>query len=139
LLTQTATNLAWGALADRTGNRLVFIASLGLWVASTLLLIGAEGIWLVSIAFGGLGAGFGGWQIASQNLVLEFGAREDLPMRIAVSNSATWAMMAAGPAFGGVLASSGTFESVFAVAMACQAAALLLVLFFVDEPRRRRG
>ena len=139
LLTQTATNLAWGALADRTGNRLVFIASLALWVAATLLLIEAKDIWLVSIAFGGLGAGFGGWQIASQNLVLEFGAREDLPMRIAVSNSATWAMMAAGPAFGGVLASSGTFESVFAVAMACQTAALLLVFFFVDEPRRRRG
>jgi len=137
LLTQTATNLLWGVVADRTGNRFVFQASLALWVGATLLLITGEGIALVSLAFAGLGAGFGGWQIASQNLVLEFGKREDLPMRIAVSNTATWLMMAAGPAIGGLLASLGTYEWVFAAAIAFKSTAFGLVLFFVDEPRRR--
>mgnify|MGYP006944203270 CR=1 FL=1 len=34
-------------------------------------------------------AGFGGFQMSAQNLVLEFGPRSDLPMRIGVANSAS--------------------------------------------------
>ena len=84
-------------------------------------------------------AGQGGFMMSSQNLVLEFGEREDLPMRIAVANSASELVGAIGPLLGGVIAMVWSYELVFGIAIGFQLAAIALVLRFVDEPRRRRS
>ena len=138
LLSQTATNLLWGPLADRAGNRFVFLASVGLWTAATLALMMAHGLLPTIIVFCGLGSGFGGFQIATQNLVLEFGDRQDIPMRIALSNVGGALAMAIGPLIGGWLADTISFESVFWTAATLKLASIILVIFFVDEPRKRR-
>ncbi|HEY8605588.1 MAG TPA: MFS transporter [Noviherbaspirillum sp.] len=137
LLAQTFSNLAWGALADRHGYRLVFLASLALWIGATGgLLLAHEPGWVV-LAFCGLGAGFGGYFVASQNLVLEFGASHDRPMLIAVSDTASHLMMAAGPVLGGLIAQGFDFAWLFGAAIVLKSLALLMVLR-LEEPRGRQ-
>jgi predicted MFS family arabinose efflux permease len=89
--------------------------------------------------FAALGAGLGGFQMSAQNLVLEYGSRRNLPMRIAVANSASDLVAAVGALLGGVLTFFVSFNVIFSVALAFQAAALVIVGFWVDEPRDRNG
>jgi MFS family permease len=139
ILSQSAGNLIWGVLADRRGFRFVFLASLGTWMVSVWFLMDTASLAHLLGVFLGIGAGLGGFQMSAQNLVLEFGSRRDLPMRIAVANSASELVAALGSLLGGVLVVTLSYVTVFWIALACQAAAVAIVLFAVDEPRRRQG
>ena len=138
LLAQTASNLLWGRIADARGYRLVFLLSVGLWLLSTLALMFSTSLVFFVLAFCGLGAGLGGYQLASQNFVLEFGAHQELPMLIAVSDTASHLMMAAGPLLGGVLAHHFGFLLVFWIAIAVKAVSLVAMLR-MREPRAAAG
>ena len=135
LLAATTLNLAWGVLADRAGFRVVFLGSLAIWIAGTFLLLGAGSFAVLVGVFVALGAGSGGFMMGQQNLVLEFGAREDLPLRIGVTNSATEAMGVIAPLAGGVLATLLDFPAVFFCAIAFKLAAAALVALKLREPR----
>lgn len=137
LLAQTISNLAWGRIADRRGYKQVFLLSLGLWTAATGALLLAESTGWIMLAFCGLGAGFGGYYVASQNLVLEFGSSQDRPMLIAVSDTASHLMMAAGPILGGLAAEGVDFGWVFGAAMLLKCAALAMV-WQMEEPRGKK-
>jgi MFS family permease len=137
LLSQTGTNLVWGAMADRAGSRIVFLLSVGLWAASTLMLMRVDSVIGFALVFAGLGAGLGGFQNAVQILVLEFGGRADLPMRIAVLNAVTSLMGAIGPLVGGLMAQHWSYEAVFSFAVIVQLASVAIMWLRVDEPRRR--
>ena len=137
VLSNSTTNLGWGLVADRTGFRMVFVAALVLWVGSVLLLMGAANLPSFLLAFVGIGAGMGGFQMAAQNMVLEFGDREDLPLRIAVANTAQELIGAIGPLLGGVLAVTISREAVYQVAIGFQLTAIAVVIRRVDEPRHR--
>ena len=104
---------------------------------STVLLFFANDIILLGLVFAGLGAGLGGFQISSQNMVLEFGDRQDLPMRIAISNMGNSFMMGLGPLMGGFVALWFSYAAVFWCAMAFMCIALLMVALLIDEPRNR--
>ncbi len=138
LLGQNLPTVVWGAVADRMGFRAVFVASLGLWIAATGGLLAAQTPLALLVAFGALGAGQGGFMLSSQNLALEFGSRENLPMRIAVANTATEVVGAIAPLLGGVLAAAISYTIVLEVALGVQALALLFTLSAVSEPRHRR-
>ncbi|MGO4327509.1 MFS transporter [Cupriavidus sp. M-11] len=135
LLAQTTSNLAWGRLADRHGYRLVFLSSIGLWAVSTAALMLCDSLPAFLLVFCGLGAGFGGYFPSADNFALEFGNRRDRPMLLAVSDTATFAMMACGPVLGGLLAQGVRFSLVFVAAIAVLGMAFLLALR-VEEPRR---
>ncbi len=137
LLSQTMSNLGWGWIADRRGNRLVFLLSVGLWLASALALMMSASLPVFLLVFCGLGAGLGGFQIAAQNMVFEFGSRDDLPMRIAVSDTASYLMMAAGPLLGGFIAHHYSYTSLFLLVIGVKLASLGLVGLLVSEPRRK--
>jgi MFS family permease len=138
LLSQTGTNLIWGAMADRAGSRIVFLLSVGVWALSTLLLMSVHGVLGLALVFAGLGAGQGGFLNATQILVLEFGPRHDLPMRIAVLNAVTALMGAIGPLAGGLMAAHLSYRAVFWFSAMLQAVAVATMALGVDEPRRRR-
>jgi len=138
LLALTSMNLVWGWVADRTGFRLVFLASLSVWIGAGLGIMQSESLLALLAIFAGLGAGQGGFQLSGQNLVLEFGERQDLPMRIAVANSASEFVGAVGPLLGGLIAAFASYTLVFSLGIAFQVAAVALVLVWVDEPRSRR-
>ena len=74
---------------ERAGFRAVFLASLGLWMLSGVALLLTAGFGWLLLVFAALGAGLGGFQLSAQALVLEFGSRHNLPLRIAVANSAS--------------------------------------------------
>jgi MFS family permease len=137
LLANSTINLPWGWMADRTGFRLVFLASIGTWVASAILLMASSTLAGFALAFFGIGAGLGGFMMSAQNMVLEFGQREDLPLRIAVANSSSELVGAIGPLLGAAILLVFPHEVLFWTAMSFQLLAVLLVVFYVDEPRRR--
>jgi MFS family permease len=134
---QSIGNLIWGVAADRSGFRATFLASLSLWVLAVLLLMQATTNFQLIVVFAVLGAGLGGFQMSSQNLVLEFGSRENLPMRIAVANSASDLVGAIGAVVGGFASVALGYVTLFWIAIVCQLAALAIVVVLVDEPRRR--
>ncbi|MHB8530606.1 MAG: MFS transporter [Caulobacteraceae bacterium] len=139
----TLTNLGWGLAGDRFGFRSTFIASLVLWVAATGLLMAAPSLGELTVpailaAFFALGSSQSGFLMSSQTMVLEFGAREDIAMRLALTTTAQGAMSAAGPLAGGIIAVVFGYETLFAVSVVFLLVALIVLVVLVDEPRLRR-
>ncbi len=134
----TVMSLGWGYLADHFGFRSNFIIALLFWIASTIMLMSVSSPLLLFVAFFGLGAGNSGYQMSAQNIVFEFGHRDDMAMRLAFSNTAESVMSAAGPLLGGVIAAGFGYFAVFWVAIACEAVALVLLVTLVAEPRKKR-
>ena len=140
----TATNLIWGLAGDRFGFRSTFIGALVAWIAATALLMAAPGAHLaigvralIFIAFFGLGAAQSGFLMSSQTMVLEFGERDDMAMRLALATTAQGIMATVGPLAGGVIAATAGYEALFALSIALLSAALLVLVFRVAEPRLR--
>lgn len=142
----TATNLGWGLAGDRLGFRATFVAAIGLWIAATVLLMSAPAIgahhladirWPIALAFFGLGSAQSGFQMSSQTMVLEFGAREDIAMRLALTSTAQGAMSTLGPLAGGLIAAAFGYEALFGVSIGFLLAALAILLARVEEPRFR--
>lgn len=135
-LAGTVSNLAWGSIADRSGFRLVLLLGIALWVLSTLLLIGAAGLGPMIAVFAGIGAAVQGFQSSAVNLTLEFGHRDDLPVRIAIANSASEFAGTLGPLLGGGIAAAFGYPVLFLTSVAFLLAGGLMVVCFVPEPRR---
>ena len=138
LIADTVANIVWGHLADRSGFRSTFIAALVFWIGATLLLMAAPSLPLIFLAFFGLGAANSGYQMSAQNIVFEFGGREDMAMRLALSNTAESIMAALGPLAGGLIAAGFGYHAVFWVSIVFEAVALAMLVLFVEEPRKRR-
>jgi signal transduction histidine kinase len=139
LVSQTVANLGWGWLADRLGFKAVFVPALLLWAGATIALLFAKDTSAVLFCFVGIGAGYAGFLIAAQNMVLEFGTRTDLPMRIAMVNSAQSLVQVIGVVAGGQMATSLGFEVVFGLAALAKLAAAGMLWLYVREPRRARS
>jgi len=137
VLGNTLTNLLWGLLADRRGFRLVLLCALLIWIASTVVFIFGDSYLAFAIGYVGIGAGFGGFQMACINLVLEFGKREDLPMRIAVAQSAEQGVGVVAPLVGGLVAEVYGYGPLFWLTAAVQVLALGVVVFGMRDPRHR--
>src|SRR6476469_6658868 len=93
----TLSNAMWGPMGDRLGFRIVYILSLALAAAGVVLLMAADTALPIYIAFVLLGIGGSGWMLAATTMVLEFGAHEDIPMRLAFVTTAEGAVAAIGP------------------------------------------
>ena len=137
-LAQGMVNLVFGFVADRRGFRVALLWALATWMVAGLILLDAGTFRQVLVGFVGLGAGLGGFMMTSQNLVLEFGSRVNLPMRIAVANSLSELVGVVGPILGGVIAALGSYPMVIASALAVKLLAFTVTLFFVRDPRHRR-
>jgi MFS family permease len=133
----TVSNLAWGSMADKHGFRGTFLLSIALWVVSTLVLLVASSQWLIVLVFVGIGAAVQGFQNSSINLTLEFGDRDNLPMRIAIANTASELAGTVGPLLGGVLAALLGYEAVFVASILFLMIGGVVVRIYVPEPRKR--
>jgi MFS family permease len=135
----TVSNVLWGYLGDRSGFRSTFVIALVSWIAATVLLLNAHNELLIIIAFFGLGAAQSGYNMSSQTMVLEFGLREDMAMRLAFSSTAEGLMASIGPLVGGVIAVTLGYVALFGVSVAFLVAGLAILLLLVEEPRKRRA
>jgi MFS family permease len=138
MLGDTLSNIAWGSLGDRAGFRLVLLLSLVAWVAATVLLMNVTVSLLIAAAFFGLGAAQAGYMMAAQTMILEFGSRDELPMRIAISATAESITATLGPLVGGGLADLLGYDTVFGISLGFLAAGLVILLALVKEPRTAR-
>lgn len=134
----TVSNVAWGYLGDRSGFRLVLLLSIVGWIAATLLLMSLNTPAAIFIAFFVLGAAQAGYGMASQTMILEFGHRDDLPMRIGISATAEGVTATLGPLIGGTVADLFGYSVVFGASLGLLATALLTLVVAVHEPRRKR-
>ncbi len=148
----TVTNLGWGLAGDRFGFRFTFALSLGVWIAGTALLMAAPGLAAFSvggvapgvkafifIAFFALGASQSGFLMSSQTMVLEFGSRDDIPMRLALTGTAQGTMNTIGPLLGGLVAQLLGYQVLFGASIGLLAVSLIVLLTLVEEPRFRKA
>jgi MFS family permease len=148
----TVTNLGWGLAGDRFGFRFTFAVALGVWIGGTILLmaapaLGASGAThggvvmgartFILMAFFALGAAQSGFLMSSQTMVLEFGARDDIPMRLALTTTAQGTMNTLGPLAGGLIAATLGYQVLFGVSVGMLTVALAVLLTLVEEPRYR--
>jgi MFS family permease len=133
----TISNLFCGAMADRRGFRGTFLLSIGLWVISTVMLIFVTDLSLILLVFVGIGAAVQGFQNSSINLTLEFGDRDNLPVRIAIANTASEVAGTIGPLLGGLLAALLGYEAVFAASIVFLIVGGTVVRVYVPEPRQK--
>lgn len=131
----TVSNVFWGPLGDRFGFRLVYIGALASSVAGVVLLMLAASALPVYLAFVLLGVGTSGWLLAATTMVLEFGSQEDTPMRLGLVTTVEGVIAAAGPVLAGLMVAGIGFEPLFAIMLAAQATAMLMMIFKVREPR----
>jgi Na+-translocating ferredoxin:NAD+ oxidoreductase RnfD subunit len=73
--------------------------------------------------------------MSAQTMVLEFGSREDLPMRIALSTTVEGGVSAIAPLIGGAMLYWAGDEPLMIAAALLSLCALLVLLFRVTEPR----
>ncbi|MEM8697064.1 MAG: MFS transporter [Pseudomonadota bacterium] len=133
----TIANIRWGHLGDRCGYRLTMILALLLWLGALGLLLVASGPVPIFIAFFGIGASMSGYMMSATTIILEFGSREDLPMRLALSTSAETTMAAIGPLLGGVIATAFGYVPLFWLSIGLLIVALAVLMLLVREPRTR--
>lgn len=132
----TVSNLVWGVIGDSRGFRLVLLITAFLWIVSTLLLMVGGSLWMTMLVFVGVGAAVQGFESAARIIVLEFGDRENLPVRIAVANSVSQVAGSLGPLIGGAMAALLDYESVFLASVFFLATGAALILFRIPEPRK---
>ena len=133
----TVSNIFWGPLGDRFGFKLVYLLSLLSSIAGVTLLIAGSSELPIYAAFVLLGVGGSGWMLASTTMVLEFGASEDIPMRLAFVTTVEGAIAAIGPIAAGLLVAGAGFMPLFVVVLASMAIALAVLALRVREPRTR--
>ncbi|MBI1340342.1 MFS transporter [bacterium] len=135
----TVSSLVWGYMADRFGFRATFIAAMAVFALAIGLLLAGGSMLVYALAFAGVGAAQSGYFIASTNLVMEFGHRNDIPMRMAISNTAEGIAGALAPLVGWLLVIAAGYQAAFIATLLSCLAAVLVLAFLVDEPRRRAG
>lgn len=142
--------VAWGFVADHSGFRRVFLLALACWMCGSLVvLVGGGRLSVAYLIFILVGAGYGGFMMASQNLVLEFGSDEDRAMRIATTSSLSEAVGTLGFLAAGVAATLVPLATLFVASLALHAVAAFELLrmrdprhltepehsdFWLDEP-----
>ncbi len=139
MLTGTVTNLIWGAIADRYGFRIVMITTLVLWALAHLELLRAVSTPGLLLFFVMVGTATGGFVLSRQNLVLELGSDVDIPLRVAISNMAVGFIGTVGPLIGGLVAMALGYPAVFVLCIVMQVVALVVLIAWVQEPRRANG
>ena len=82
-----------------------------------------------------LGFGFSGWMMAAVTLVLEFGAHEDIPMRLALTTTVEGGVSSVGPILVGLSIAALGYAPLIVAAFAALIGSLALMLWRVREPR----
>ncbi|MDP3492209.1 MAG: MFS transporter [Hyphomonadaceae bacterium] len=134
----TVTNLVWGYLSDRQGFRSTFVISLAINIVGVAALMMSQSVTTFAIAFFLIGAAQSGYLMSTSNIVLEYGHRHDVPMRMALSNTAEGAMGSLAPLVGAGLVVWLGYDASFYATILTMVAALIVLVWKVDEPRKRR-
>jgi MFS family permease len=113
----TLTNLAWGQVADRVGFRVVFLLGSLVWLSALAVALAAPVTLATAVLlFVLVGAGQGGMQMASVNMVYEFGDHAGLGVRIAIVSALGELTLAIAPLAGGAIADRFSYRALYLTA-----------------------
>jgi MFS family permease len=138
LVAQALSNLVFGWLADRKGHKLIIqICVLTTALGAGIAALAALNIWfyLVFFLFGISNAGF---MLSGIMIVFEFCAPEIRPTYIGINNTFNGIVAIAMPLIGALLARIFGFPIMFGVTFAVSMLGLVLLRFWVQEPRKLR-
>lgn len=138
MIVPSVTNVIWGLLADQKGHRIVMVSTLSLWILSHFLLLFVTDLLEMILFFALLGLSRGGFVQSGQNLILEFGRTENVPLRLAACSAAVSLIAAIGPVLGGGILAFFSYETLFLTCIFLQVTALIMLLVSVPEPRTQR-
>lgn len=133
----TISNLIWGYLSDHHGFRSTFVISTALNIAGVAGLLLSDSLVTFALSFFVIGAAQSGFQMSTTNIVLEYGHPHDVPMRMALSNTAEGVMGSLAPLLGAGLVIVWGYESSFWATIVSMIAALVVLIWKVKEPRGR--
>ncbi len=135
----TITNLVWGYLSDRQGFRSTFLLSTAINIIGIAGMMLCNSVETFALAFFLIGAGQSGFQMSTANIVLEYGHPHDVPMRMALSNTAEGAAGAVAPLLGAGLVVMLGYAASFWAGIAAMTVALAVAIWKMEEPRKRRA
>ena len=134
MATSSLAVLVWGLLADWRGHKLVMVATLFCWMASHVQLLTVQSETGAVAFFVLVGLASGGFNQAGQNMVMLLGQLRDIPIRLAASGAAVNLVGAVGPFLGGAIVYFTGHVALFALTIALQSVALVLLVRWVPEP-----
>ncbi len=130
-------NLVWGVLADRIGHKAVLVGEALVMAAAALSAFVASSQVFLVITFILLGAYLAAGQVSGLNIILEFCKEEDRPTFIGLTNTLLAPLFALAPILGGLIAQRFGFQALFMCALLAAGLGGLLLLVWVEEPRKR--
>lgn len=134
LLGQTVGNLTFGFLADRFGHKLSLeLSALAALLAFVLAWVAPAPEWYY-LVFALAGFSTGAIIVSGILVVMEFCAPEKRPTYAGMANTAVGVVSIAAPLLGALLATRG-YAWVFAASAVANLVALLLMRYWVQEPR----
>ena len=132
---QALLNLLLGMVGDRFGHKIVLTVgatTLALAALTALLAPGPAAMWLIFVL---LGAAAAADSVAGFSIIVEFGAPEDRPTYIGLTNTLLAPARTLSPILGGWLAASLGYHWLFGAALAAAAGAALLLITWLKDPR----
>jgi MFS family permease len=136
-------NLLWGRLSDRVGNKIVLNLTAAVSAASpgiallTTMAAPFRGMFGFGTVFFFLGFTMSGLRLGHSNYMLDLSPESERPTYLGFMNTFLAPVMLLS-AFGGFLVERTSFEVLFAVALGAGALALLFATQ-LEEPRRKTG
>ncbi|HBX70611.1 MAG TPA: hypothetical protein DEH25_14825 [Chloroflexi bacterium] len=135
LIGQALSNLVFGWLADKKGNKLVLeIAVLTTALSAGIAALAPSGGWFLLVFFLG-GITNAGFMLAGIMIVFEFCAPEIRPTYIGINNTFNGIFSIVTPLLGGWLAATFGYQFMFATTFVVCLFGLSLLRFWVHEPR----
>lgn len=128
VLASSLGSLAWGAWADRAGNKIVLLVSLACGIFGGILALIAPSALVFGGVFVALALSNAGVALAGNNIVMEYaGSSRDIPLYTAMYNAITALPRAGAPLLGGLLADhAGGYPTLFALSAALSLLGLVL-------------
>jgi len=138
LVAQALINLVFGWLADRKGHKLIIqICVLTTALAAGIAAIAPLNEWFY-LVFALVGISNAGFMLSGIMIVFEFCTPEVRPTYIGINNTFNGIVAIAMPLIGAALAKGFGFQAMFGVTFAVSMLGLILLRFWVQEPRKLR-
>jgi MFS family permease len=133
---QAVLNLALGAIGDHFGHKIVLAAgalAMALAALTALVWQAPAAMWLIFVL---LGAATAADNVAGFTIIIEFGAPEDRPTYIGLTNTLLAPARTLSPILGGWLAASLGYTWLFSAALAASVVGAVMLGWWLKEPRQ---
>lgn len=135
LVSQGLSNLLWGPLGDRRGQKMVILMGAAAIVTSNMLAIFSTSPWGFYAAFALFGVNYSAISVGGLAILLDFAPRGERSGYVALGSFVSWLPAFVAPLVGGVMADLLGYQVVFWLTLILNAAGLVWLFFGVREPK----